>query len=344
MAEALPSRTASAARTSVESFLRRTPCAGVLVHGDDLGRDDQLEVAATFEVGGADQDDGDAERRPQRGTRRGSRRVPGHRPSHRRRSAASTDGCDQPTSMATRSLYQPQAGHTVCGSLAAAQRGTRCAPVPSSFQAPARWLRVFDFDFFFLGTAIGSSSFDETSYERLAGLADGRCGYCSGRFALSWLERRPSAGSRDAASQSQVDGVEVGPARRAQPGAVGPAQGASGSSSRMCSRTIGARSIWSPIDLEGVGVGDDVLVQLVRPRRRPSPSPGPGSAGTSRAHGARTWPSTTMPSVSDSRRSVDVDRRSGSNRRVDDAELGERSARASNRRSRSRAGAAARRR
>ena len=38
MADALPSRTASAARTSDESFRRRTPWVGVGVHGDHLGR------------------------------------------------------------------------------------------------------------------------------------------------------------------------------------------------------------------------------------------------------------------------------------------------------------------
>src|SRR3954464_12972086 len=60
----------------------------------------------------------------------------------------------QPTSTATRSLYQPHAGHTVCGSLAAAQRGQMLRAGAPSFHAPARWLRVFIFDFFFLGTAI----------------------------------------------------------------------------------------------------------------------------------------------------------------------------------------------
>ncbi len=59
----------------------------------------------------------------------------------------------QPTSTATRSLYQPQDGQTVCGSFAAAQRGHTLRAGAPSFQAPARWLRVFILDFFFLGTA-----------------------------------------------------------------------------------------------------------------------------------------------------------------------------------------------
>ena len=62
-------------------------------------------------------------------------------------------GGDQPTSTATRSLYQPHAGHTVCGSLAAAHRGHTLRDGADSFHAPARWLRVFIFDFFFFGTA-----------------------------------------------------------------------------------------------------------------------------------------------------------------------------------------------
>ena len=55
--------------------------------------------------------------------------------------------------MATRFLYQPHALHTVCGSLAEPQRGHRLREGEPSFQAPARWLRVFIFDFFFFGTA-----------------------------------------------------------------------------------------------------------------------------------------------------------------------------------------------
>ena len=42
IALASPSRTASAARTTVESFLRRTACGGLVVHPDDLGRLDQF--------------------------------------------------------------------------------------------------------------------------------------------------------------------------------------------------------------------------------------------------------------------------------------------------------------
>jgi len=50
-------------------------------------------------------------------------------------------------------LYQPQALHTVWGNLAEPQRGQMLRDGAPSFQAPARWLRDFIFDFFFFGTA-----------------------------------------------------------------------------------------------------------------------------------------------------------------------------------------------
>jgi hypothetical protein len=62
-------------------------------------------------------------------------------------------GRGQATSIAMRFLYQPQFGHTVCGVLALPHRGQVLRAGAPSFQAPARRLRVFDFDFFFFGTA-----------------------------------------------------------------------------------------------------------------------------------------------------------------------------------------------
>lgn len=59
--------------------------------------------------------------------------------------------------MTTRLRYHPQFGQTVCGVLALAQRGQVLRAGAASFQLPARRLRVFDFDFFFLGTATGLS-------------------------------------------------------------------------------------------------------------------------------------------------------------------------------------------
>src|SRR3954452_16612378 len=107
---------------------------------------------------------------PRHAQRRGSRPALYRRPSRQRRSATSTRVTAQPTSTATRSLYQPHAGHTVCGSLAAEHRGHTLRDGADSFHAPARWLRDLDFDFFFLGTAT-AVFLDETSYERLAGRA-----------------------------------------------------------------------------------------------------------------------------------------------------------------------------
>jgi hypothetical protein len=55
--------------------------------------------------------------------------------------------------IATRPLYQPHTPHTVCGNLAEAQRGHVLRDGASRRQFEARRIRVFDFDFFFLGTA-----------------------------------------------------------------------------------------------------------------------------------------------------------------------------------------------
>ncbi len=140
---------------------------GVVVHGDDFRGLDQSEVATTIEIRGADENDGNAERSCSVSTGDDLAGCPitAHRVDCDRQHRG---GVDQPTSTATRSLYQPQAGHTVCGSLAAAHRGHTLRDGADSFHAAARWLRVFDFDFFFLGTAT-AVFLDETSYERLAG-------------------------------------------------------------------------------------------------------------------------------------------------------------------------------
>ena len=87
--------------------------------------------------------------------------VAAHGVDRDREHRAATGAAVSSTSTATRSLYQPQVGHTVCGSLAVPQRGHMLRDGASSFHAPARRLRVFDFDFFFLGTAIVLSGSDE---------------------------------------------------------------------------------------------------------------------------------------------------------------------------------------
>ncbi len=59
----------------------------------------------------------------------------------------------QSTETATRPLYQPQVPHTVWGSFVAEQRGQVLRAGADRRQFDARRMRVFDFDFFFLGTA-----------------------------------------------------------------------------------------------------------------------------------------------------------------------------------------------
>ena len=160
IALAVPSRTASAARTSVESFLRRTPWAG----------SSSISMTSLASISG----------RPPRSTRSPRSAgptsttgvpaaaaarapatiVPGAwSPPMASTAMGSISGVSrgQPTSTATRFLYQPQVGHTVCGIFALPQRGQVLRAGAPSFHAPARRLRVFDFDFFFFGTAtVGS--------------------------------------------------------------------------------------------------------------------------------------------------------------------------------------------
>jgi hypothetical protein len=56
--------------------------------------------------------------------------------------------------MAWRPWYQPQLPHTTCGRLTAPQRGQVLRPGVPIRHADARRLRDFDFDIFFLGTAM----------------------------------------------------------------------------------------------------------------------------------------------------------------------------------------------
>ena len=90
----------------------------------------------------------------------------------------------QPTSTASAVLYQPQLGHTVCGSFSGAPRADAATGRPASTRQ-LQWLRVFIFDFFFLGTASGTPESDEGTlpsahgYERLAA-RDRRLATCNG--------------------------------------------------------------------------------------------------------------------------------------------------------------------
>ena len=160
MAEARPSRTASAARTSEESFMRAHARAGVGVHGDDLGRREHLEAAGVADlVGPADEHDGDAElgRAPAWRPRR-SRRGPGRRPSRRRRWAGSSasvtgDAISRrrwPGGRGTSRSCRTRRG----AAWLAPHRGQMLRAGASSVQAEARRLRLFALEVFFLGTAM----------------------------------------------------------------------------------------------------------------------------------------------------------------------------------------------
>jgi hypothetical protein len=58
--------------------------------------------------------------------------------------------------MAWRPWYQPQLPHTTWGTLVTPQRGQVLRGGAWSVHAEARRMRVFDFDIFFLGTAMRS--------------------------------------------------------------------------------------------------------------------------------------------------------------------------------------------
>ena len=155
MADALPSRTASAARTSEESFIRRTlaPGSASMAITSEAGQDLQVTGQWPEDLRLADQQDPHAQL--------------GHRPVGARddlvRCLVPTHRIDrdgkhrgQSTSMAWRPAYQPQLPHTTWGTLVAPQRGHRLRDGRSRVQALARRLRLLALEVFFFGTAIGS--------------------------------------------------------------------------------------------------------------------------------------------------------------------------------------------
>jgi hypothetical protein len=82
-----------------------------------------------------------------------------------RAARASPDGRAPPratlrysTSRACRPLYQPQLGQTTWGSLALVHWGQTERAGVFNTQLDARRLRLFDFEVFFFGTAIGRAS------------------------------------------------------------------------------------------------------------------------------------------------------------------------------------------
>src|SRR5207249_10033688 len=101
--------------------------------------------------------------------------------------------------------YQPQLGQTVWGSLAWWHCGHSLRAGASTRQAEARRLRLFDFEVFFLGTAMSGLSLVALEV---------------GAQRVERVPPRVVVGARTAARAL----VEVRPARRAQPEAVLPAE------------------------------------------------------------------------------------------------------------------------
>ena len=192
------------------------------------------------------------------------------------------------------------------GSLALPQRGHTLRAGAPSFHAPARWLRVFIFDFFFLGTATWSpgrmgcvrSNAGEASGQ-LGRLVAGDLASCrqSSRQALSWSSAahgdRAAGASQLARALVEVDAAHRAQARRSRAGTA--ATSGSVEHDELAHHRHQVELVAD--DLERVGVGDDGLVQLVdvgratlaeRRRRQRRQMP---------CHGTSIVPRTTMPSV-----------------------------------------------
>ena len=181
--------------------------------------------------------------------------------------------------------------------------GRCCAPGRSSFQAPARRLRVFDFDFFFLGTA--TAGLRCRRYRAVARLSpdERRIRYGRGVSRVELVERRPARVDLGRRRIAARPGCRSMPHVGHSPAQSGRHSGVVGEvPSSTSSRTIGREVDLVADDRERIGVGDAVLVQLVHLDddvplgRRQAP---PARAAPRRR---RRVPVTTMPSVSDSRR------------------------------------------
>ena len=243
--------------------------AGVGVHGDDLGRRDDLEAAGVAElVGPAD------EQRPGRRARRRPAGAPAtispgawsppiastatgsiDACGHRRRASVDVDGLAAVVPAAV-------AAHDV-GQLGRRRSAGRCcAAGPRGVQAEARRLRLFAFEVFFLGTAMvlvplvvrDGCSCGRASVAGRPGSGRSEPGSPLGPVEPGW--RRVGQSSNERSSRAAQRGSRRGrrprsaaPRRERLGGrarAVVRHSGASGSASSTASRTSGSRSIWSP--------------------------------------------------------------------------------------------------
>ena len=112
----------------------------------------------------------------------------------------------------------------------------------------------------------------------------GPCGYCSGRFPLSWVNasQRGSTSEADAIARRHV---EIGTARGAQTRRNQACTGARAGLEQEVLTDHGAEIDLIADDLERVGIGDDLLVQLGDLAHHHALRIGAGTAGTSRPTG-----------------------------------------------------------
>ena len=232
IAEARPSRTASAARTRVESFFVRTDRAGSssIAMTSVAAMISRSPVSPRDAVGRTDEHDGDAElRRAAERARRRSRREP-CRPRWRRlRPEASVD-LDRLAALVPAAVRADDVGQLRVLAL----RASRLGRESSSTHAEARRLLLFAFEVFFFGTAIGF----------LLALVNARL-----RAAFDLVVTVPaSAAHRGSvgASHEHCSRLRFTPHSGQSPAQSARHNGANGRSRIHASRTTGARSSRSP--------------------------------------------------------------------------------------------------
>ena len=231
--------------------------------------------------------------------RRGSRQVRGRRPWRRPRSAAwqeraGSGDFDGDAVAVTRTTGTPCAAAWRCRNA-----GTGCAQERSSFQAPAR--------------GCGSSTSTSSSWERPHGTPGAAQRACTGY-------RRSGAGARRRRHSRRLSSADHGDRRRRRVAFAGPVLRSTpqfgqsrrsrpctaarrGASSSTYSRTMGAKSIWSP---EISNASSWCRVGCCN-ARRPRHGASPRSVRQRRhgpCHGTCDRASTTTPSSSDVARST----------------------------------------
>ena len=335
IAEALPSRTASAARTSVESFLVRTAAPGSSSMAiSSLALISSMSSSWT-RSGGPTSTTGMPSSTARRTPARISRRAHGRRPWRRRRWAASSG--DVRRRRRRRGSCTSRTTGTPCAGSSPPQRGHTLRAGASSFQAPARRLRDFDFDFFFLGTAIVGLR-DEIR------AAPGYRPDIPGTPTPDGVRARVGPGGLDTGTPMAADGSGWvrswsradqrssttalshwhGPAARSAPHtghSPGQSPAQRGRRRRRAGRArepSGSRSIWPCSIGKASSCSAGARRSAHRRRRRASPRAGAGSVGRSPATARSIVPVRAMSSsVDTSSRSTTRRRRSRGSARID---------------------------